>query len=166
MAEIRNVLVSLKISRTHGGSILFIYFFGFFFCSKWRLRKISKSHRQKRASPDMREHTLMTFQPEWHVQDGGGIPALSRIRLLLRLNVQTMAEIRNVLVSLKISRTHGGSSKVAQTRRSEAFRCSLLGMPVVGSDLRFIHKLSTSVSMHTSETARAGSIASAPADRL
>ena len=28
----------------------------------------------------MREHTLMTFEPEWHVQDGGGIPALSRIR--------------------------------------------------------------------------------------
>ena len=40
-----------------------LYFnFGFFFCcSKWRLRKISKSHRQKRASPDMRERTLMTF---------------------------------------------------------------------------------------------------------
>ena len=30
----------------------------------------------------MREHTLMTFEPEWHVQDGGGIPALSRIRFL------------------------------------------------------------------------------------
>ena len=38
------------------------FFFNFgFFCSKWRLRKISKSHRQKRASPDMREHTFMTF---------------------------------------------------------------------------------------------------------
>ena len=42
-----------------GYAILFISTLVFF--SKWRLRKISKSHRQKRASPDMREHTLMTF---------------------------------------------------------------------------------------------------------
>ena len=36
----------------------------------------------------MREHTLMTFEPEWHVQDGGGIPALSRIRLFHPTKVQ------------------------------------------------------------------------------
>ena len=67
-----------------GHAIFFFnFYFNFGFFLKWRLRKISKSHRQKRASPDMREHTLMTFLPEWHVQAGGGIPALSRILFLL-----------------------------------------------------------------------------------
>ena len=45
---------------SHVDLFISTFFFFFFVRSGW-LRKISRSHRQKRASPDMREHTLMTF---------------------------------------------------------------------------------------------------------
>ena len=44
-----------------GHADLFTSTLGFFFCSKWRLWKISKSERQKRASRGMCEHTFMAF---------------------------------------------------------------------------------------------------------